>query len=96
MNYRKGTWHHSLLGVDRVADYLVVDRGGTGNNCEEVDISSSNVWLLDERVSMLPQIQDCKDVPEVCASFICAARVHKLCEVVFFCMFRHYAWLGWL
>lgn len=35
VNYRKGCWHHPLIALDRVSDFLVVDRGGAGDNCEE-------------------------------------------------------------
>lgn len=35
VNYRAGTWHHPLL-VLAPMDFLVVDRGGPGNNLEEV------------------------------------------------------------
>lgn len=35
INYRAGTWHavHSVL--DREGEFLVVDRGGPGHNCNE-------------------------------------------------------------
>ncbi|MBB5321387.1 ureidoglycolate lyase [Marinobacter oulmenensis] len=35
VNYRAGTWHaiHSVL--DQEGEFLVVDRGGPGNNCDE-------------------------------------------------------------
>lgn len=35
INYRAGTWHavHSVL--DREGEFLVVDRGGPGHNCDE-------------------------------------------------------------
>jgi ureidoglycolate lyase len=36
VNYRKGTWHHYSLALDRVCDFLVVDRGGPEKNCDEV------------------------------------------------------------
>jgi ureidoglycolate lyase len=35
VNYAKGVWHHPLLALDRVSDFLVVDRGGEGRNCDE-------------------------------------------------------------
>jgi len=35
VNYRPGVWHHVLLVLDRPADFLVIDRGGPGNNCDE-------------------------------------------------------------
>lgn len=35
VNYRAGTWHHPLLALDEVSDFLVIDRGGPGDNCDE-------------------------------------------------------------
>lgn len=35
VNYHAGVWHHPLLSLDRVSDFLVVDRAGEGENCEE-------------------------------------------------------------
>lgn len=33
--YNRGTWHHPLLALEAVSDFLVVDRGGEGMNLEE-------------------------------------------------------------
>lgn len=38
VHYRKGVWHHFLLVLDEDADFLVVDRAGPGDNCEEVEL----------------------------------------------------------
>jgi ureidoglycolate lyase len=38
VNYHKGTWHHYCLGLNISNDFLVVDRGGQGNNCDEVEL----------------------------------------------------------
>jgi ureidoglycolate lyase len=35
VNYHPGTWHHVLLTLDAPGDFLVVDRGGAGHNCDE-------------------------------------------------------------
>ncbi|MFZ2101482.1 MAG: ureidoglycolate lyase [Oricola sp.] len=35
VNYAKNTWHHPLLSLRAVSDFLVVDRDGPGNNLEE-------------------------------------------------------------
>ena len=37
VNYRAGVWHHPMLALDRIGDFLVVDRTGAGNNCDERD-----------------------------------------------------------
>ncbi len=36
VNYRRGVWHHPLLVLVPDHDFLVVDRGGPGENCDEV------------------------------------------------------------
>jgi ureidoglycolate lyase len=38
VHYRKGTWHHFLLVLDD-SDFLVVDRVGPGDNCDEVELA---------------------------------------------------------
>lgn len=35
INYAMNTWHHPVLGLNRVCNFLVVDRKGSGDNCEE-------------------------------------------------------------
>jgi ureidoglycolate lyase len=34
VNYRAGTWHHPLLTLEAPSDFAVVDRIGTGHNCD--------------------------------------------------------------
>ena len=36
VNYRRNTWHHALLALGKTCHFLVVDRGGAEENCEEV------------------------------------------------------------
>ncbi len=36
VNYHRGIWHHPLLTLDQESDFLVVDRGGAGENLEEI------------------------------------------------------------
>ena len=38
VNYATGVWHHPLLALDEVCDFLVVDRGGPGHNCDEIQL----------------------------------------------------------
>lgn len=38
VNYSRGVWHHFLLVLDE-SDFLVVDRFGPGDNCEEVELA---------------------------------------------------------
>ena len=36
VNYAAGTWHHYSLALDKVCDFMVIDRGGPEKNCDEV------------------------------------------------------------
>lgn len=45
INYHRGTWHHPLIALDRVGDFLVIDRDGEGDNCDEVVLESS--WRIE-------------------------------------------------
>jgi ureidoglycolate lyase len=38
VNYHRGTWHHYCLSLEQDNDFLVVDRGGAGDNCDEVKV----------------------------------------------------------
>ncbi|MDN0073962.1 ureidoglycolate lyase [Crenobacter sp. SG2303] len=38
VNYFRGTWHHPLVTIGQVGDFIVVDRVGPGHNCDEVDL----------------------------------------------------------
>lgn len=35
VNYRPGVWHHPLIATGTEGDFMVVDRGGEGENCDE-------------------------------------------------------------
>lgn len=37
VNYARNTWHHPLLSLEEVSDFLVIDREGPGDNLEEHD-----------------------------------------------------------
>ena len=39
VNYATGVWHHPLLALGEIADFLVVDRSGPGDNCDEVPLA---------------------------------------------------------
>lgn len=36
VNYAPGVWHHPLLALHAVSDFVVIDRAGSGQNCDEV------------------------------------------------------------
>ena len=38
VNYHRNTWHHPVLALNDTSDFLVVDRSGSGNNCEEISL----------------------------------------------------------
>ncbi|MFN3985440.1 MAG: ureidoglycolate lyase [Rhodocyclaceae bacterium] len=38
VNYAPGVWHHPLLALDDVSDFIVIDRAGPGHNCDEITI----------------------------------------------------------
>jgi ureidoglycolate lyase len=41
VNYHKGTWHHFCLALGNDSDFLVIDRGGKGDNCDVVSLDGS-------------------------------------------------------
>ena len=43
VNYATGVWHHPLLALEGVCDFLVVDRSGPGHNCDEVQLDRHGV-----------------------------------------------------
>jgi ureidoglycolate lyase len=43
VNYHKGTWHHYCLALHQVSDFIVVDRGGVGDNCDTIKLDGSLV-----------------------------------------------------
>jgi ureidoglycolate lyase len=43
VNYHKGTWHHFCLALESESDFLVIDRGGTGDNCDVIELDGSLV-----------------------------------------------------
>ena len=44
VNLHRGTWHHPLIALDATRDFLVLDRGGPGANCDEVALARG--WRL--------------------------------------------------
>lgn len=42
VNYHRNIWHHPLLALGDVAQFLVIDRGGSGDNLEEHYYSRQN------------------------------------------------------
>lgn len=48
VNYAKGVWHHPLLALDAISDFLIIDRAGPGDNCDVVRM---------EAVSLIPALE---------------------------------------
>ncbi|MGG1946753.1 ureidoglycolate lyase [Trinickia sp. NRRL B-1857] len=48
VNYARGVWHHPLIALDAVADFLVIDRGGSEPNCDEVELARRYRLSVDE------------------------------------------------
>jgi ureidoglycolate lyase len=44
VNFRRGTWHHPLLALERESDFLVVDREGEDDNCDEAALAEP--WVI--------------------------------------------------
>ena len=45
VNFRKGVWHHPLFALERTSDFLVLDRDGEGDNCDEIALDER--WRID-------------------------------------------------
>ncbi len=45
VNYHAGTWHDPLIALDGVSDFLIVDRGGDGHNCDEANLPRT--WWIE-------------------------------------------------
>ncbi len=47
VNYHKGTWHHFCLALVSESHFLVVDRGGAGDNCDMLELDGSLIIAQD-------------------------------------------------
>jgi ureidoglycolate lyase len=45
VNYRRGVWHHPLIALNEVSEFLVIDRGGPGENCDEMHFDGAEIFL---------------------------------------------------
>lgn len=41
INYRAGVWHHALIVLHQPTDFLIIDRGGSGENCDVVQLADN-------------------------------------------------------
>lgn len=47
VNYHRGVWHHPVLALEPNDRFLVIDRSGSGDNCDEHYFSDDQRLLLD-------------------------------------------------
>ncbi|TBU88813.1 ureidoglycolate lyase [Phytopseudomonas dryadis] len=47
VNYHRGVWHHPILALQAQDEFLVVDRRGAGDNCDEYFFDETQRLLLD-------------------------------------------------
>lgn len=45
INLNRGVWHHPLLALKQVCDFVVVERGGSEKNCEIAPLSEYEIDL---------------------------------------------------
>jgi len=45
VNYAPGVWHHPLIAVGQVSDFLVIDRRGDERDCDEAELAQA--YLLE-------------------------------------------------
>jgi len=46
INYHRNVWHHAVIALDEMTRFVVVDRGGPGENCEFTAILGEAVLEL--------------------------------------------------
>ena len=47
VNYARGVWHHVLIAVGRQQGFVVVDRIGTGPNCDVFELRGDDACRID-------------------------------------------------
>ncbi|MFN7114686.1 MAG: ureidoglycolate lyase [Alphaproteobacteria bacterium] len=45
VNYHAGVWHHFSLALEAPSDFLVIDRGGSEKNCDEIFLDAENITI---------------------------------------------------
>lgn len=54
VNYHRGVWHHPVLALEPDDRFLVIDRSGSGDNCDE------HYFAEDQRLLLDPDRQSCE------------------------------------
>lgn len=52
VNYARGVWHHPLLALERVSDFVVVDRGGVQPNCDEIALPATLQLVMESEAEV--------------------------------------------
>jgi len=47
INYRRGTWHMPLIALQRGQEFLVIDRAGEGNNCDQIYFDDAYTLVIE-------------------------------------------------
>ena len=47
INYAKNIWHHPMIALEGMSDFLIIDRGGEGNNLEEFFFDDEGYFVPD-------------------------------------------------
>ena len=55
VNYAPGVWHHPLIALDQVSDFLVIDRRGAGRDCDEVELAQACLLAHPGAAALRPQ-----------------------------------------
>ncbi len=48
VNYHRGTWHHYSLALAEHSNFLVVDRSGPNDNCDEITLEEPLLFDVNE------------------------------------------------
>lgn len=56
VNYRSGTWHHPVIGLDAITDFLVIDRVSADIDCDVRDFAGGCVGVVDQVPGELPRV----------------------------------------
>lgn len=43
VNYDTGVWHHPLLALDAVSDFIIIDRSGPNPNCDIIELARHGI-----------------------------------------------------
>ena len=53
VNYHRGVWHHPLFAINQQTDFMVVDRGGNGENCDEFYFPENEQIVIPKLTSVI-------------------------------------------